>query len=278
MKRIDVLEVACDAESTTEKPGRHPNSKPQTRATGSGNQSRFTRDNESSQPPRVRERLQEHDGRPGPSGLNQGRRQPPKGQADVSGGSNGVRRDRWQSRDRTQLGHTGAVDERERGRGRGEVMLVHVANCLAFQCHALNFVPCTLTSLVSTHNVSNRTQERGRYERPAKVITHDSHQRAISSRGPRTGVEQRHTPQAPSPVKVSSGHFAEWSNAMDWGHSSKILKCPCVLDMHTSAPQIIYSDVISLSRQPKGIPLKPRVGRVQQMLGRTLSPLLHSCQ
>ena len=69
----------------------------------------------------------------------------------------------------------------------------------------LNFVPCTLTSVVPTHNVGSRTQGRGRYERPVKVGTHDGHQAAISSssRGSGPGVEQRHTPQAPPPVKVS---------------------------------------------------------------------------
>ena len=108
LKRINVSEVTSDAESTTERSGRHPNSKPQTRATGSGSQSRFTRSNESSQP-RVVSRQQHQEVKVVPSVQNQGGRQPPRGQTEGSGasGNDGGRKDRWLSRDRTQQGQSG---------------------------------------------------------------------------------------------------------------------------------------------------------------------------
>lgn len=117
LKRIDVLEVASDGESTADKAVKHPSSKPHTKATGSGSQSRFTRDDESSQPQRVRER-QQYEGRSSHGGQGTTRRQPSRGQGDLSGGSDGVKRERWQGREqRAPVGHTGAVRE---GGGREE--------------------------------------------------------------------------------------------------------------------------------------------------------------
>ena len=121
LKRIDVLEVASDGESTADKAVKHPSSKPHTKATGSGSQSRFTRDGESSQPPRVRERPQ-YEGRSSHSGQSVTRRQPSRGQGDLSGGSDGMKRERWQGREqRAPVGQTGAVEGREGGtEGRRE--------------------------------------------------------------------------------------------------------------------------------------------------------------
>ena len=124
LKRIDVLEVTSDGESTADKAVKHPSSKPHTKATGSGSQSRFTRDGESSQPPRVRERPQ-YEGRSSHGGQGVTRRQPSRGQGDLSGGSDGVKKERWQGREqRAPVAHTGAVEGREgmrggRDRGRG---------------------------------------------------------------------------------------------------------------------------------------------------------------
>ena len=46
------------------------------------------------------------------------RRQPSRGQGDLSGGSDGVKKERWQGREqRAPVGHTGAVEGREGMRG-----------------------------------------------------------------------------------------------------------------------------------------------------------------
>ena len=84
----------------------------------------------------------------------------------------------------------------------------------------LSFVPCTLTSLVSTHNAGIRTQGRGRYDgRPAKVVGQNGYQTSVNSRAPGATAEQRATLPAPSPDKVRRQCLvAEWNGDVDCVH------------------------------------------------------------